>query len=271
MLRHPYYVGLVKFDGALYPGRHPLGTHATTASAARSARRVLRRLVDHRVLSTHERRIGGVRAGSEGLVYGVGVGQRLLKNGRSPRYREPSPVSLRHTLTVADRYVRLQLLERGGSCQLLTLQVEAEAWRYFTGLAGRQVLAPDLFVRLVVEHEELAWFVEVDLGTEHRQSIRRKAERYLAYYRSGEERQRLGDFFPRVLWILPDQSRDMALPSMLRQGRGLVPGLFVVATAKEAEAVLIGRAEGVLFVITTASQLKRGVGQWGRKRKRPCP
>ena len=225
----------------------PLGAHATLPSAARSARRVLRRLVDLRVLTTLERRIGGVRAGSEGLVYGVGVvGRRLLKHGRSALQREPSLVSLQHTLEVAEWYVRLQMCPRDGTCQLLALEVEAEAWRRFIDLGGRQVLAPDLFVRLVVGHDELAWFIEVDMGTEHRQSVRRKAERYLAYYRSDEEQRRLGDFFPRVLWIVPNEIRAEALNAMLRRGQQSVSGLFVVSPATSAEAVLLGEGEGAL-------------------------
>ncbi len=221
----------------------PVGIHASLPSAARSSRRVLRRLVDRRLLITLERRVGGVRAGSEGLVYGIGpVGRRLLKTGRGGLQREPSLASVTHTLTVAECYVRLRLAERSGSAELLALQVEAEAWRYFTTFGGRGLLAPDLFVQLRVGHEELAWWIEVDRGTEHRQSLRRKAERFVAYYRSGEAGQ--FTLFPRVLWLVPHVARATGLSTSLRSSRAAAPGLFVVSTEDQALAVLLGHQEG---------------------------
>lgn len=221
----------------------PVGVHASLPSAARSARRVLRRLVDARLLITLERRVGGVRAGSEGLVYGIGpAGRRLLKHERGALQREPSLASVAHTLAVADWYVRLQLAHRAGAIELLTLQVEAEAWRYFTTFSGRALLAPDLFVHLRMGHEELAWWVEVDRGTEHRQSLRRKTERFTVYYHSGEgSRQGL---FPRVLWLVPNEARAKRLASNIHTSGATVPGLFVVSTETEAMAVLLGHREG---------------------------
>src|SRR3954447_18564158 len=49
-------------------------------SAERTRRRVLSRLVSWRVLATLERRIGGVRAGSDGLLFTLDTaGARLLR------------------------------------------------------------------------------------------------------------------------------------------------------------------------------------------------
>ena len=54
-------------------------TSDQASAGARAARRVLKRLVDLRVLTTLPRRIGGIRTGSQGLIYRTGrAGVRLL-------------------------------------------------------------------------------------------------------------------------------------------------------------------------------------------------
>ena len=82
----------------------------------RTRRRVLARLVSLGVLATLDRRIGGVRAGSVGLVFTLDVlGRRLLQqltfiSGEQPRPRHPGTPTdrfLRHSLSVTELYVRL--------------------------------------------------------------------------------------------------------------------------------------------------------------------
>lgn len=220
----------------------PVGEHATLSSASRSCRRVLQRLAAVRLVVPLARRVGGVRAGSDGLVFGVGpVGRRLLGEVRPGGQRLPSERFVAHALAVADVYVAVQLAVRAGDCKLVELSVEAEAWQRFGSLSGQQVLAPDLFVHLYVGNDELAWWLEVDLATEHAASLRTKAERYLAAYRSGVVlKDRL---FPRVLWIVPTDARRDELAAVLRRVERSVAGLFGVVLALDTMPAVLGTTE----------------------------
>jgi len=86
-------------------------------------RRVLNRLIALGLVTTLPRPIGGVRAGSAGLVYILdAAGQRLLMTQRpSPRIRRPWSIGSRfvdHTLDVAELYVRLREQELAGALRL---------------------------------------------------------------------------------------------------------------------------------------------------------
>ncbi len=66
----------------------PDSEHDNEPAATRARQRVLARLCRDRLLTPLERRVGGVRAGSAGLVLALGpVGQRVLTAGRSPAPR----------------------------------------------------------------------------------------------------------------------------------------------------------------------------------------
>src|ERR1700682_4418500 len=77
--------------------------------AARTARRVLERRVDDRLLVRLDRRVGVVRAGSASFVYGLGpVGQRVLGfGGPRRRFREPTSTFVVHTLAITELVVEL--------------------------------------------------------------------------------------------------------------------------------------------------------------------
>ncbi|MBY6676253.1 replication-relaxation family protein [Rhodococcus sp. BP-332] len=99
------------------------------ASGPALTRRVLGRLRGRRLLTTLERRIGGVRAGSSGLVFCVDVvGDRLLRRDTNRpsrrRFSEPSTSFLRHTLTVAETHVSLVEADRAAKCQLVRCDIE---------------------------------------------------------------------------------------------------------------------------------------------------
>jgi hypothetical protein len=220
----------------------PTSNHASFPAAARSCRRVLRRLVDEQILRALDRRIGGVRAGSQGLVYEVGqAGRRWLGDQHPGGRRQPTTWFVEHTLAVAEWYVSLKLSERSGYCSNLVVQVEAEARRSFIGGIGRQMIAPDLFVNLVAGSDELAWWVEVDKGTEHQMTLRTKIERFQAYYMTGLEGLRLG-FFPRVLFIIEEDQRLNDIKRASKAARTAL-GLVAVVTKDQALTVLLGQTE----------------------------
>ena len=198
------------------------------------------RLVRERLLVTLARRIGGVRAGSAGLVLGLGpIGQRVLMlEGARRRAYEPSERFVDHTLAVSQLVVDVHLAASAGQLDLLAWQAEPASWRVFTGLAGRQVLRPDLYLSLGVGAYELLWFCEVDRATESLPTLMRKCRLYAEYYQAGQEQARHGGVFPRVCWIVPDEVRAERVQNAILQDRRLPERLFTVTNSEQAVAIL---------------------------------
>ena len=226
-------------------------TGSTTPTAARrAAARALRRLKDLGLLDHLVRRIGGVRAGSGGLVWHLTrAGERLLyleNHTLTPtkRFSEPSPYFLAHTLAVADIAVQLTELCRGQhTLKLTTLQPEPECWRTFSEYGALQSLKPDLFAITVSGQYEDRWFIEVDLDTESPNKIIDKCERYHKYYRSGLE-QRESGVFPLTAWIVPSAERKEKLITHIRKAFDKQPRLFAVITAGELGSLICQGGEG---------------------------
>lgn len=210
---------------------------ASSLTAARKARRTLQRLVNLGLLRRLERRIGGLHAGSAGYVYALtAAGQRVIEApGARRRAAEPSLPFVEHTLAIADLYVGLHEVARRSksdpdqpSVEMLDLQTEPTCWRGWTSLGGdRQLLRPDLYLAAGVGGDELRWFIEIDLGSEHRPALVRKARAYQAYYQAGVEQDRDG-LFPRVAWAVPDLARADHLERVLAGEPGLPSELFAV-------------------------------------------
>jgi hypothetical protein len=158
--------------------------HSTASSAVRTARRVLTRLTGLHVLRRLERRVGGVRAGSDGFVYCCGPqGFRLL--GAAKRacsgYREPSAAFLGHTLAVAELLTQIVAASSRGEFQLVRYQVEPACWRSLERYGQTQTLRRDLW--LVLASGDREWhFLEIYLGTEHGPHLRAKSQQYLDYW-----------------------------------------------------------------------------------------
>lgn len=204
-------------------------------TAARAARRLLARLTRYGLLGRLERRIGGVRAGSAGYVYGLGAaGVRLLHPGR-PRRRlhEVRDGFLRHTLALAELYLQLRQAEQQGRMNLLTLETEPRSWRR---LQDGDWLKPDLHVVIELGEDTLHCFVELDQGTEHTPALLTKLRQYERAYRGevGGE-----DVFPRVVWLVPSEVRAALLRRLLGSSR-LTPDLHAVALQSDALAALTG-------------------------------
>jgi len=219
-----------------------LADHASPVTAARSARRVLERLVRDRVLIRLERRVGGVRAGSASFVYALGpIGDRLIGNTEPRRrFHEPSATFALHTLAITDLVVELTAAARRGQLELLGLQAEPTCWRTSTTPMGvATILRPDLFVAIGLGEYEHRLFLEVDLGTEHLPTLLRKCAAYEAYYRSGTE-QHHHDVFPRVLWQMHSQERADRLRQAVEHDHSLTASLFTINTKDAAIEVLAG-------------------------------
>jgi hypothetical protein len=220
----------------------PTSEPGSQSAATRARQRTVARLIRERLLSSLERRIGGVRAGSAGLVLALGpTGQRVLAlDGSRRRAYEPTPRFVDHTLAAAQLVVDLTLAARAGRLELMEQQAEPRCWREFVGFAGRRMLRPDGFVALGVGDFELRWFVEIDRSSESLPTLLRKCQLYADYYQSGVEQAQGDGVFPRVLWSVPDEQRAERVRQVIESNRTLPERLFVVTTAAETVTTLCG-------------------------------
>jgi hypothetical protein len=212
-------------------------------AAARAGRRALKRLADWRVLDPLPiRAVGGLHGGSDTLVYGIGVaGVKLLaRRGLiQKRLGTPGERYVKHTLAITELVVALHEADRDGVLELIGAQFEPACWRGFIGAGGARImLKPDLFVRVGAGSvSEDRWMVEVDLATEASATIRAKANRHLAFYRSASEL-----VHPRVLWMVPDVRRAEQIADVLRRLPTPADRLFAICLLHEAVSFLAAEA-----------------------------
>lgn len=219
----------------------PPDRHDNELAAIHARQRVLTRLCRERLLMALRRRVGGVRAGSSGLVLMLGpIGQRVLGLSARRRQYEPGQHFFEHTLAVAQLVVDVTVAARVGALELLSVQAEPACWRQVADLHGRRWLRPDAFLALGVEGYELRWFCEVDRATESIPTVLGKCRGYVAYRRTGREQAKGGGVFPRVCWITPDETRAQKLREAIEQDHQLPAQLFVVTTADQAVTALSG-------------------------------
>jgi hypothetical protein len=204
--------------------------------------RVLSRLeTSHNLISRLTRRIGGVRAGSSGIVWQLGsTGERLLRimhgDGQRRRYLEPSQTFIAHTLETAQLAVILHELDRRGVVELLTIEAEPDCWRPFVGAHGvRTTLKPDLFAITASGDYEEHRFIEADRATEHPGAVIRKALVYQRYAATGTY-QAAHDLFPMVLWVVPDESRRRLLEAVFMDNPEVQSKLFSVCSTADFAA-----------------------------------
>lgn len=234
-------------DFRLLTGRQLGQLHVQSSNpltAARRSRAVLRRLTELGVISRLERRVGGIRAGSEGHVYGLsGLGRAVLAQGGQTVHGrtvwETRPDFQDHLLAIGELYVGLRQQERRtGETELLDFQTEPTAWRSFSGPAGERLpLKPDAFVVLGIGDYEQRAFVEIDRGTESLPTLLRKCRRYLAYWRTGDEQRHHG-IFPRVWWLLDEPRRLTRLANQIARFASDEQQLFCVGLAADGPRLL---------------------------------
>lgn len=193
------------------------------------------------------RKVGGVRSGSAGYVYRLGlIGQRLAillgwqPQRRSRRALVPGSLFLAHTLQIAELHAELVEGDRAQRFELLERSSEPSCWRHIDGFAAEQAtLKPDSFIRLGSGPYEDSYFIEVDRGTEGSRTIDRQLRAYVAYYETGAEQTKRG-VFPRVLWLTTDEQRVAVIESGVRHLPHEYRELFKVARFTDALAVMVG-------------------------------
>ncbi len=224
---------------AFWQTAHPM------SSQARAGRRTLKRLTDWRVLETLPRRIGGIRTGSDGLVYRVGrAGVRLLASRgiHGPRVEAPGTLHLAHTLETTELALRLREAHQAGELEVIETQQEPICWRSYPSVGGVQrSLKPDLFIRVGAGTLEDRWMIEVDLASESGRTIARKTARYLEHFRSGREQRQHGTY-PRVLWAVPDEQRAGQIAGVLERQSPETRRLFTVCQLDQVVDFLTAEA-----------------------------
>jgi hypothetical protein len=209
----------------------------------RTRRRVLERLVSLQLLATLDRRIGGVRAGSAGLVYALGpAGQRLLAleadhdlGGRARRPGTPTPRFMIHNLAIAEQYVGLVEASRVGGLVLVDYRAEPASW--WRGSEGEWI-KPDALVVVSAGEVEDSWAIEVDQATESLPTLRRKLKVYLDLVTNGERGPR-GGLLPRVLVTVPDARRLATVRELVRSLPEPAERLFTVTTHERAVRLIV--------------------------------
>jgi hypothetical protein len=181
--------------------------------------RALKRLTDAGYLARLGRMVGGFGGGSGQYVYQLGrVGWRYL--GKGGGYR-PLRVIDHHTLTIAECFVLLKQLERGG--ELTVLGYEADPVSRQT--VGNILLTPDAYVELGVQatRQKFAFWLEIDRDTENAETLRGKCVRYWRAYQAWP-----GEVFPWVVFVVPDESRRRELERVIAGGPADAQDLFRV-------------------------------------------
>ncbi|WP_131786567.1 replication-relaxation family protein [Protofrankia symbiont of Coriaria ruscifolia] len=202
-------------------------------------RRVLARLVRLRLLVTLERRIGGVRAGSAGLVYALDTaGQRLTADGEGGKATRrpwtPSARFLDHRLAGSELYVQLREAERHRGLELLRFLAEPDSWQQTATLG---LLKPDAYAVVASDSVEDAWWIEIDQGTESVPTLRRKLHVYLDAARAGH----LGPdgVLPRVLVAVNSEQRREAVEDLISRLPAPASALLCVETQADAAAFIL--------------------------------
>jgi hypothetical protein len=172
------------------------------------------------------------------VAYWQGEGLRRVR-----QVHEPGPIFVRHTLAVAEQYVRLVEAERDGCCELLGYDSEPACWCSYVGGHGRVLtLKPDASVQLGVgEYVEHA-FLEVDLGSEGRGALARQCQAYIAAYQAGQVQEH--GVFPRVVWVTTSQARVRLLVDVFAALPAEYWQLFTVGTFDRLVALLSGEQDG---------------------------
>lgn len=229
--------------------------HASAESASRTCRRVLARLRGLRILGVLDRRIGGIRAGSEGLVYYVDTaGDRIQRDSTQARTRrrfdEPSARFLDHTLAIADMAIAVMDAARTHGAEVVKIDPEHHATRtYQDGYGIPQVLRPDLYIELAAsigDNEVSAFFIEVDLGHESLPTLLGKSLAYEEYRATGNEQRQYGGF-PQVIWAMDAYHettafrRRKALEDAIERNNRTAASLYrILALSDTAEALVQG-------------------------------
>lgn len=225
--------------------RHHQDRHATAASALRQTSRLMRHLADQRLTAHLERRIGGQKAGSTGLIwYLTEAGYRILAiragntTNRRHRQMEPSPTFMAHTLAITEARVQAEEAARTSAMHLIYIETEPLSWRRHLGAHGQiEWVKPDLALTTTLDGYEDHWWLEIDQGTEHPKRLLTKAHAYLRHYEDGSEQVTRG-VHPAIVWVTATISRAHQIHDLIARRPELPDGMFTTCHIDHLGAVL---------------------------------
>lgn len=208
---------------------------ATANARGSGRRRTMQRLVQLKLVATLDRRVGGVRAGSSGLIYRLDarayrqavLWQEKPLDDLPVRLRRPWPLGWQfvcHGLAVSELYVRLRERERASGQRLHLFLGEPAAW--YGGVK------PDAFT----VYDDGAWevhrWLEVDRATESLPTLQRKLQRYLGLAAAGDAGPR--GILPTVLVTVPDERRQRQVTDLIARLPDPASDLFAVTLFADA-------------------------------------
>ncbi|MGH3938697.1 MAG: replication-relaxation family protein [Pseudonocardiaceae bacterium] len=209
---------------------------------ARDRRRVLQRLATLDLVSPLQRRIGGIRAGSAGLIYALSPAARrflALQHGhhitkRLQRTRTPGAPFLNHALTISEIYVALIETSRHHNFQVPTYQTEPACWHP----NANHYLKPDAYTILQTPTHQDCWWLEIDQSTESLPTITHKCHTYLNFLTHGGTGPHGTP--PRILFTTPDTNRTNAIKKVITKNTTTETSqLICVTTHHDAPQFLI--------------------------------
>ncbi|MBB4910597.1 replication-relaxation family protein [Actinophytocola algeriensis] len=224
--------------------RHIRASLFNELASATPPDRTLRRLVEQHYLARLQRRlVGGSHGGSSQHVYQLGrAGWTLLD--KPGAFWAPRAINL-HSLGIADCFVAFKQAEQRDELVLLEFITEPECH----ASVGPVQLTPD--ARFEVGDRargvRIAYWLELDRGTEHRSVIAEKCSRYWKALHNWQQ-----EVFPTVLFVTPDLQRAQQLAQTAHGGPVGSQALFKVAILGDLVATCIGTdgsEEGVREVV----------------------
>ncbi|OFI39547.1 hypothetical protein BIU82_00245 [Arthrobacter sp. SW1] len=243
------FLGFSRFATTRQLARFARHRHISWQSALRQTSRAMNALTGLKLTTKFQRRVGGKRAGSTGIVWVLTpMGRRLIDaaGAEAPARRhrpetEPSTTFLKHTLAITETHLTLKELDSAGQIELLGFEREPACWRrYLASTGATSVLKPDAFIIIGLSNFEDRYFLEIDCDSEALAVIVRKAIQYQTYQRSNTEQKTHG-VFPAVLWITPTERRATKINQRLAHEEDIIPGLFSAISFEHfADSVLAG-------------------------------
>lgn len=211
-------------------------------TTARDRRRIMTRLVGLGLVTTLQRRIGGVRAGSAGHIYALtNAGHRLHAiladqpcPPRATNPATPGTLFLAHTLAISDIYVALTLAQRDHNFTLATFTTEPHCW---CPTGHGDYLKPDAYCVLATATHRDCWWLEIDQATESLPRIRTKCRTYLDYLTHGGTGP--DHVPPRILYTTPHPTRTNNINQVIRKASTQDNDLINTTTHTSAHTYLI--------------------------------
>lgn len=220
--------------------------YASPASALRQTQRHLASLVQQRLLTSLERRVGGWQGGSAVTVWAATTRghRRVAAEGeevpRRQRPREVSTTFLDHLLAITEVRTSIEETVRQEADTEATVTLEPECWRTALSPSGQvQVLRPDLAVTITSPAYEDRYLMEVDRATENPGRVIATCWRYQEHQATSAQASDEG-VFPLVVWLVPTDRRRLRLERAIAHSTGLLRDLFRIIRLDQLPTLIHG-------------------------------